>query len=597
MVNPRTDVVLEIEGTPVTCNRELLINNSDYFFAMLTGTFRESSLDRIEIKGVKLTAFNTVLLLLCDNTHVIDDEELHIILETACMLQFESVKLMCESRIQQVLKPSICLNIWQTAEMLHLSPLYLKAKYMALGDFPHICDSHKIFYLTLKEICLYLGHIYLNAKNEMTVFQTAINWWYENQEHYAEECSTQVLLQLLNCLDFQKFKDTDIRDMQSYPDIADNEELQAILNCVIDLRSKGINVGPNFSEEQMSFAIHLCNSKARQVPEMPSLLLQRCIENMHTTHWPNGKEWTDKSFVMHDPVTNTFKEFFLIRGNKIRDLVGFKLHSYKEFTYFFGGQFLINGSQWNFNLWTYDSFKEKWERKNKLPHKRRHFDSVMVEGCIFIVGGVANFRVVQDTMLWYDCEADKWADPIPLPHSERFFRCCSFLGKLCLVYFRQKRAYLFDKAEVKWTTIDIQFYHTFFEEMRNFEVFSVSNYLYIKGKYLIKLKYVAEALIIVNHSQCTDFEYEESQSILCNNVHYTLYTCRDEQYNVCHTLEMMDLESGRMEYLFENKIQEKDVAAEADRKLFCTFPSTRLFSVGYYWMVKDNNCVNEPIVR
>lgn len=213
--------------------------------------------------------------MLWDHSYVMEDQELHTILEGACMLQFQSVRKMCEDRITAVLKPSICLKIWQTAEMLQLSPLWLKAKSMALEEFSNICQLKHIFEFDLDEICGYLGNIYLNTQNEMLVFQTAMNWWYENQEVYSGEDASNVILRLLNCIDFSTV--IDIKEMQTFPDISENQFIQSVLNCVIDLKTNGINVG-EFPVRSLVYAIHLCNSKRRRNPELPSMLVQKCTE-------------------------------------------------------------------------------------------------------------------------------------------------------------------------------------------------------------------------------------------------------------------------------------------------------------------------------
>lgn len=235
-----------------------------------------------------LKSFNTILLLLWDESYVIEDEEIYCILQAACMLQFNAIKRLCESRIQDILNPSICLKIWKTTELLNISPLWLKAKCMALEDFSIIRDNIHIFELNLDDICLYLGHTYLNVKSELTVFQTAMNWWYENQELYNQEDCTKVILRLLNCVDFNKLTENEVKEMQSYPEISNNVDIISVLNCLVDFKANGINTGSNFSEEQIMYAKHLCNSKSRQKPEIPCLLLQKELSN---THSPNKKKY------------------------------------------------------------------------------------------------------------------------------------------------------------------------------------------------------------------------------------------------------------------------------------------------------------------
>lgn len=56
------EITLEIENTPLTCNKEDLISNSDYFRAMLEGDFVEKNQSRIKLE-VKFSLMHYV----CNN--------------------------------------------------------------------------------------------------------------------------------------------------------------------------------------------------------------------------------------------------------------------------------------------------------------------------------------------------------------------------------------------------------------------------------------------------------------------------------------------------------------------------------------------------
>lgn len=46
------DVILEIEGLPVTCNKEQLMNESSYFEVMFRSDFIEKNKKQIELKVI-----------------------------------------------------------------------------------------------------------------------------------------------------------------------------------------------------------------------------------------------------------------------------------------------------------------------------------------------------------------------------------------------------------------------------------------------------------------------------------------------------------------------------------------------------------------
>lgn len=52
MENKKENIVLEIEGKSIECDKSLLINNSDYFSAMFAGSFKESLQKNIKIEVI-----------------------------------------------------------------------------------------------------------------------------------------------------------------------------------------------------------------------------------------------------------------------------------------------------------------------------------------------------------------------------------------------------------------------------------------------------------------------------------------------------------------------------------------------------------------
>lgn len=168
------------------------------------------------------------MVLLWDETHLISEKDTLIVLQAACMLQFDKVKSICLERINEMLRLDNCIRIWNITEQLSLKPIYLKAKLMALQEFAEVCNSDSLLELTLDQLLDYLGNIYLNCHSELTVLQTGMKWWYEHSEHFSDE-STNIFLKLLSCVDFGSLDFNSFNEILIYPDINDDKFLMEIL--------------------------------------------------------------------------------------------------------------------------------------------------------------------------------------------------------------------------------------------------------------------------------------------------------------------------------------------------------------------------------
>lgn len=184
--------------------------------------------------------------------------------------------------------------------------------------------------------------------------------------------------------------------------------------------------------------------------------------------------------VILDAALQVFKKFFIIDQNKCENLEGFKILGYKEFVFLYGGQHLIGKGEWNVNFWVYDSVRDRWERKSRLPHCRRHFESCVVGNKIFIVGGIGNYRIIQDNTFFYDYRLDLWSNIITLPQ----MKCCSFLNKCFFFSIVQKCGYFLDGDNITTEVIkvDALVEEEIFKRQSEYAIFSYRDKLYVKGK-------------------------------------------------------------------------------------------------------------------
>ncbi|KAF7268914.1 hypothetical protein GWI33_018015 [Rhynchophorus ferrugineus] len=584
MENEKENIVLEIEGHPIECDKSLLINNSDYFSAMFTGSFRESVQKNIKIEGVDLKSFNIILLLLWDETYIIDMNDIHLVLQAACMLQFNAIRIICEKRILEMMTPSVSLRIWKTTELLDISPLCLKAKYMALEEFPQIWETDSILELSLDEI-------------------SAMSWFYVNKGQYQDMGPTKILLKLLSCVNMKKCTRHDINEMMVFYDIRDNQDILEILDIVMRLNSSE-SLPCHVSENSLLLARQLRKSISRKKPIVPCLLLESngskgvrrgtekaivILDNFGRTRrlfniFSTVREtpyYSDMAVLLYDSIVNKFQELFVINEDKIKDLAGFKLLPYKHSVLLFGGEYLIGAGNWNLNLWAFNTFTERWTRVSVVPHPRRHFEAIVLDDCLYIMGGTGRFRVSQDNILWYDFKTDEWSSLASLPTQSRHFKCCTFRGRLYLIYVVEGKVYVFNKEHLSWGKINMAVSKDILDNIGTYAVFTDSKYFYIKGKILLKLKLVDNNLIVESITNTRIKEYDEIDSVQCNNLVFTLYKSTNERCDLVYIFERLNLETFKRNEIFR-KTENISEALNIDGRLFYPSVCTKLFTCPYY---------------
>ncbi|XP_048523246.1 kelch-like protein 30 isoform X2 [Dendroctonus ponderosae] len=595
MTEQEKTVILEFEDKLLTCDRSVLVSNSDYFSAMLAGNFRESFQSVIQIQDVDLETFQTMLVLLRDDAHLTDDMDIYAILKCACMLQFTAIKEKCVSLLQRILNSETCLMMWKFTEMLSISPLWIQAKFLALEESYTVIEGPYIFELNLDDICSYLGHVYLNIREEFNIFQAAMNWWYENQQKYEEKDQFGVVLRLLNCIDFRQLTEFEIQEMLSFPNIVDNVQITAVLNGVLKLKYNKIIENSSISGEHLIYAKHLCNSKGRRKSKVPGLLL-----GQFPVPTNNSKRDILYEHVIYEE-SESFDEFLSIDGTKITDdLTGFHLTSYKQYICLFGGEFILGLGQWNRNFWMYDTIKGTWERKTILPVSRRHFECAVVNDCVYIVGGVGNFRIVQENIIFYDFKTDTWGSPIFLPVSDRKLKCCDFKGQLLLVSLygndSKSQAFFFDKSKLCWKIMCMDVDQNDIAEMGDFTLISSTDYLYVKGRLLLTFQLIKNKLVLIKRAKLNCIDYEEIKSILCNSSIYTMYKYKDEQYNLGISLEKFDLFNDKSSFIFENK--GRDIGElNINNKTYFPTSMSKLFATYNYLIAQSEGTINDPIIK
>ncbi|KAL5011641.1 hypothetical protein ScPMuIL_010192 [Solemya velum] len=97
------DVCLVLGEEEIICRKELLIEHSRYFRAMFASSMKESTSERVDMKGLSATSFKSLLHFMETGEITLDSDSVHSLVEAACMLQVESaLKVSCSFLISDL---------------------------------------------------------------------------------------------------------------------------------------------------------------------------------------------------------------------------------------------------------------------------------------------------------------------------------------------------------------------------------------------------------------------------------------------------------------------------------------------------------------
>ncbi|XP_018583658.2 kelch-like protein 24 [Scleropages formosus] len=170
------DTVLQVETESFLVNRRRLASLSPYFRALFYGGGQESTRSHIQIKGVGLEQFRTLMAFARTSRLPLDKENVLGILEAADFLQMEQARLLCCKFLERQLHLSNCLGMMAYAWRLGCLELYAAAREVALTHLPALACEEDFLYLSKESVADLLASEDLFLPREDLAFEVALRW-------------------------------------------------------------------------------------------------------------------------------------------------------------------------------------------------------------------------------------------------------------------------------------------------------------------------------------------------------------------------------------------------------------------------------------
>lgn len=191
------DVTLCAEGKEFHCHRTVLAAASTYFRAMFAGTLRESVMDRVVLHEVSAELLGLLVDFCYTGRVTVTHDNVDLLLKTADLFQFPSVKEACCAFLEQRLDVSNCLEIQDFAEAYACRDLAVSARRFVLKNIVELAKSMDFERLSWKRLLEFVSDDGLCVDKEETAYQIAVRWVkadLQHRLHYWPELLQQVRL-------------------------------------------------------------------------------------------------------------------------------------------------------------------------------------------------------------------------------------------------------------------------------------------------------------------------------------------------------------------------------------------------------------------
>ncbi|XP_052777290.1 kelch-like protein 30 [Mya arenaria] len=386
-------VNLNVDGKLLTCPRDVLVRESDYFRAMFDSNMMESNTKSVTLHGQDYDTVVTLMDSMDTGDLRIDQDSAESLLTSAVMLQMKSAIDTCEGYFLTALDDSNCFELADLAKANILHRLYNEAKRHSLFYFQSVRKYPQFLELNAVPLKQYLSSCYLNCKTEIEIVD-AINDWLNHDKGSREN----KLGELLECVNHTDFTRKDWASLAQHTIVTDCLTARAWMK---DKSSLG------------DLSLHM--NRSRQVP-----VDIFCVRFMETSEAKRtAAEQVTQDIVVFDERHCCVKSVKLVEDiyGKDKRIFGFQATVVGKDLYLSGGQSDVLRGKFVNEVWKYDGFHGNWTVATEMALPRRHHAACGSDTELFILGGFGKFRVMLDSFQKYDTTSGEWTSLHNFPKS------------------------------------------------------------------------------------------------------------------------------------------------------------------------------------
>ncbi|KAJ8301287.1 hypothetical protein KUTeg_020274 [Tegillarca granosa] len=195
------DIVIKCNGEEIQAHKTVLAIHSDYFRAMFTAGFEESSQQQsvVTMNEALPRALKLIIDYMYTGNITVNKESVQDVVVLADLLQMSDLKKICCKYMETLLDVSNCLGVWDFSEKYSCTELLDKSLMLLKQRFLTVCQMEEFLLLSADKLKRVLGFqdLYLGIEGESSVLDAVFKWLeYDTVNRITDFCDVIKLVKL-----------------------------------------------------------------------------------------------------------------------------------------------------------------------------------------------------------------------------------------------------------------------------------------------------------------------------------------------------------------------------------------------------------------
>lgn len=192
------DLTLIVGSKSFPCHRIILASSSPYFQALLTHTFKENSLNSIELHDIESQTFAVLLRYIYSGKIELDDKNVQDLFIASDMFQLNEVVQFCCHYLSISLNEQNVIDVWKLANELQCLSLKADAEQYLITHFRNLLKLDLIKTIPYDLLIKVISNDDLIVDSEQQVFEAILTWYCNNLDQPVEQLLDNVRFELIS---------------------------------------------------------------------------------------------------------------------------------------------------------------------------------------------------------------------------------------------------------------------------------------------------------------------------------------------------------------------------------------------------------------
>ncbi|XP_020607091.1 kelch-like protein 17 [Orbicella faveolata] len=170
------DLILEVEGRQLATHRCVLAANSQFFYTMFSSGMKESNQTLLSLKLVSFQSMSLILDYFYTREIVINDENVHDLLNDSSFLLVTPVKNACIEVLSRRLGSDNCFSIMQIAEQFGAGELAKRVKDFIKDNFSIVANNEEFVSISQEKLVHFISSDDIQVEKGEEVYQCVLKW-------------------------------------------------------------------------------------------------------------------------------------------------------------------------------------------------------------------------------------------------------------------------------------------------------------------------------------------------------------------------------------------------------------------------------------